>query len=217
MKYSITNQLPAAATRLIVYSPAEQHRHRTTTNGMDNMFVDPERSFVATMTTNYGNLHIPQLTYGGRTRIKVFDYEPFSFESTFDVSNYLCARKEPTPEQLKFYFHCFDNHHYAIYLTTKGPYFFHSLSNEDNDFIGAFKVEDASTLYNLATPQGLITTLEHFDHDNPTIRIKTNEGSTLSVRGTTRVGHLVCTSNKSKQPVDFKLNILSRGLYEADR
>lgn len=181
------------------------------------MFINPERSFVATMTTNYGYLHIPRLTYGGRTRVQRFDYSPFTFDTTIDVSNYLCVRKDPPAEQLKFFFYCFDNHHYAIYMITKGPYYHHALSNEDKDFIGAFHVDDASTLYNLTDRNGLITTLDNFDNDNPTIRIRTQESSTLSVRGSTKGGSFICTSKKSKSPVDFTLNIVSRGVYEAGR
>lgn len=178
------------------------------------MFLNPERSFVATMQANYGNLHIPRLTYGGPTRIKRFYYEPFALDSRIDVSNYLCVRKEPPPEQLKFYFHCFNENQYAIYVINKGPYYFHALSNEDKDFIGAFQVDDASTLYKLTNVKGSITTLEHFDSETPTIRIKTLEDSILSVRGATTVGSLVCTSRVSEYPVDFKLTIVSRGLYK---
>lgn len=174
------------------------------------MSQNKERSFVATIKTNYGNLHLPKLTYGKATSVKKPDYDTWSFEANMDVSNYLCVKSDAPPAQLRFYFYCIDDY-YSIYLLTDGLYHRQALSNENKDFIGAFAPDRKQTTYNLLDPQGRIVTAEQFDTDQPIIRIQTKGGSLLSVRGNYKVGGLVCTESVRAKPLEFKLDILSRG------
>ncbi|APC15833.1 hypothetical protein BLL42_08835 [Pseudomonas frederiksbergensis] len=174
------------------------------------MSQNKERSFVATMKTNYGNLHIPKITHGKTTHVKKPDYDTWSFDAIMDVSNYLCVKSDAPFQQLKFYFYCIDDY-YSIYLFTDSLYHRYALSNEDKDFIGAFRPDSAQTTYNLLDQNGRIITLDQIGNGNPTLRIQTRGGRTLSVRGNTPVGGLVCTGIVRAKPLDFKFEILSRG------
>ncbi|MBZ9781310.1 hypothetical protein K9857_07040 [Pseudomonas sp. REP124] len=174
------------------------------------MSHNKERSFVATISTNHGNLHLPRLTYGKTMHIRKLDYDVWSFEANMNASTNLCVMGIAPPDQLKFYFYCIEDY-YSIYLLTNGLYHRQALSNEDKDFIGAFKPDDGQTTYNLLDQQGRIITLDQFSNDKPQIRIQTRGGKTLSVRGKTRVGGLVCTESHRSEPLDFRLNIISRG------
>lgn len=177
---------------------------------MNNMSQNKERSFIATMTTSHGNLHLPGITHGKTTRIKKLDFDTWSFEANMDVSSYLCVKANTAPKQLKFEFHCIDDY-YSIYLITDGPYHRYALSNEDKDFISAFRPDHDQTTFNLLDKNGNVITLDQIDNDTPTLRIQTRGGRTLSVRGNTAVGGLVCTGKVTAQPLDFKLEILTRG------
>ncbi|WP_077046025.1 hypothetical protein [Pseudomonas sp. KK4] len=174
------------------------------------MSQNKERSFVATIKTSHGNLHLPKLTYGKTTLVKKLDYDTWSFEANMDVSSYLCVKPDAPPGQIKFYFYCIEDY-YSIYLLTDGLYHRQALSNEDKDFIGAFAPDRKQTTYNLLDRQGRIITPEQFDSDQPVVRIRTKGGSLLSVRGNTKVGGLVCTESARAKPLEFKLDILSRG------
>jgi hypothetical protein len=174
------------------------------------MSHDKERSFVASMKTNYGNLHLPKITNRKTTHVKKLDYDTWSFEANMDVSSYLCVKGDAPSNQLKFYFYCIDDY-YSIYLLTPGLYNRYALSNEDKDFISAFPHDTDQTTYNLLDRNGLIITLDQIDSDSAALRIQTRGGRTLSVRGNTPVGGLVCTGKGGGKPLDFKLDILSRG------
>lgn len=169
-----------------------------------------ERSFVATLRTNYGNLHLPKITYGKTTFIQKLDYDTWSFEANMDVSSHLCVKGDAPHQQIKFYFYCIEDY-YSIYLLTDSLYHRQALSNETKDFIGAFPPDRKQTTYNLLNDQGRIITLDQFDSDHKKIRIRTKGGSTLSVRGNTKVGGLVCTESARAKPLEFTLDILSRG------
>ncbi|MEX3773952.1 hypothetical protein [Pseudomonas sp. MYb118] len=173
------------------------------------MGQNKERSFVATISTNHGNLHLPRLTYGKTMRVRKLDYDVLSFEANMDVSNYLCVLPD-APQRARFYFYCIDDY-YSIYVLTNAAYHRQALSNEDKDFIATIPPDREQTTYNLLDEQGRIITLDDLRGDNPTIRIQTRGGKLLSVRGKTRVGGLVCTESFRSKPLDFKLDILSRG------
>ena len=174
------------------------------------MAQNKERSFVATIKTNYGNLHLPKITYGKTTLIKKLDYDVWSFEANMDVSNHLCVKSDAPHQQIKFYFYCIEDY-YSIYLLTGGLYHRQALSNENKDFIAAFAPDRKQVTYNLLDQQGRIITLDQFDSDQKKVRIRTKGGSTLSVRGNTKVGGLVCTESPRAKPLEFTLDILSRG------
>lgn len=174
------------------------------------MNQNTERSFVATLKTNYGNLHLPKLTYKKTTKIKTFDYDPFKFDTHIDVSSYLCVKGDAPSNKIKFYFYCIDDY-YSIYLMTDDFYHRQALSNEHKDFIGAFPPDREQTTYNLINQQGKIITLDQLEDNAATIRIQTRGGKTLSVRGNTPVGSLVCTESGRAKPLQFTLDILSRG------
>lgn len=171
---------------------------------------DKDRSFVATMTTNYGNLHLPKLTYGKTTKIKKTDYDTWSFDTYVDVSNTLCVKGDTPYDQIKFYFYCIDDY-YSIYLLTDGFYHRYALSNEDKDIISAFRANSEQTTFNLLDGNGRIVTLDQIDTAQPILRIQTRGGRTLSVRGNHSVGGLVCTGKGGGSALNFKLNILSQG------
>lgn len=169
-----------------------------------------ERSFVATMTTQYGNLHLPKLTYGKTTYIKKTGYDPFSFESHIDVSNTLCVKNNTPYDQIKFYFYCIDDY-YSMYLLTDGVYHRYALSNENKDLIAAFQSNSDQTTFNLLDGNGSIVTLDDIQASEVNVRIQTRGGRTLRVRGNHSVGGLVCTGADGGTALTFKLNILSRG------
>lgn len=169
-----------------------------------------QNSFVATIKTNYGNLHLPKLTYGKTTLVKKLDYDAWSFDANMDVSSYLCVKSDAPAKHIKFYFYCIEDY-YSIYLLTDGLYHRQALSNENKDFIGAFPPDREQTTYNLLDQQGRILTPEQFDSDRPKVRIQTKGGKTLSVRGNTKVGGLVCTESIRSRPLEFQLEILSYG------
>ncbi|WP_460140875.1 hypothetical protein [Pseudomonas sp. S2_E01] len=173
------------------------------------MSQNKERSFVASATTHHGNLHLPKLTYGRTVHIKKPDYDAWSFEANMDVSNYLCVLKG-APQKINFYFYCIEDY-YSIYLLTNDIYHRQALSNEEKDFIAAFAPNNEQTTYNLLDAQGRILTPEQFNSHTPTVRIQTRGGKTLSVRGNTKVGGLVCTESPRSKPLDITLNIISRG------
>ncbi|MGY2339571.1 hypothetical protein ACW9HW_10050 [Pseudomonas sp. SDO5532_S415] len=174
------------------------------------MNKNQERSFIATMKTNHGNLHLPKITYGKTTLIKKLDYDTWSFDANMDISSYLCVKTDAPANQMKFYFDCIDDY-YSIYLLTDGLYHRYALSNENQDFISAFRYDHEQTTYNLLDGNGQIVTLDQINTDTPVLRIQTRGGRTLSARGNTKVGSLVCTGKVSARPLDFKFEILSRG------
>lgn len=174
------------------------------------MGQNKERSFVATLSTSHGNLHLPRLTYGKTTYIQKLDYDTWSFEANMDVSNHLCVKSDVSQHQLKFYFYCIDDY-YSIYLFTNGLYHRQALSNETKDFIGAYSPNSGQTTFNLLDQQGRIITLDQLGEETASIRIRTRGGKTLSVRGNTKVGGLVCTESHKAKPLEFKLDIESRG------
>lgn len=175
------------------------------------MSTNQEKSFIATMTTQMGNLHLPRLTYGKTTYIKKLDFDPFTFEANMNASSYLCVKGDAPAAQLKFYFRCIDDY-YSIYLLTNGRYHRQALSNEDKDLIGAFPYDDDQTTFNLLDARGNIMTVDQLESDSATLRIQTRGGHTLHARGNTRVGDLVCTGKKGGTILNFKLNILQRNI-----
>ncbi|NUT77554.1 hypothetical protein HNO86_21135 [Pseudomonas sp. C1C7] len=174
------------------------------------MAKSKDQSFVASLKTNYGNLHLPKITYGKTTHVKKLDYDAWSFEANMDVSSYLCVKSDAQNHQIKFYFYCIEDY-YSIYLLTNGLYHRQALSNENKDFIGAFPPDRNQTTFNLLDDRGRIVTLDQLDSDHKKIRIQTRGGKTLSVRGNTTVGGLVCTESAKAKPLEFTLDILNRG------
>lgn len=183
------------------------------------MSTNQEKSFIATMTTSAGNLHLPYLTYGQKTHITRLDYEAFTLEQFKDISSYLCVKPDPPPTLLKFYFRCIDDY-YSIYTLNKGPYYYRALSNEDKDFIAVYPHDDDQTTFNLLDTNGSIITLDQLDNDSATLRIQTRGGHSLRARAgryptaadKSKVTGLVCTGKKGGTLLNFKLNILQRNV-----
>ncbi len=187
------------------------------------MSTDQEKSFIATLSTSAGHLHLPKITYGKKAYVPKTGYDPFSFETHQDISNYLCVKHNTPATQLKFYFRCIDDY-YSIYVITNGAYHRWALSNEDEDFISAHPHDDEQTTYNLLNG-GRIVTMDQLPSDTSTLRIQTRGGRTLHAKHFLppnrkshtdtfeRLGQAVCTGKKGGSPLDFKLNILQRNIF----
>ncbi|WP_433737216.1 hypothetical protein [Pseudomonas putida] len=185
------------------------------------MSTNQEKSFTATLTTSAGHLHLPYLTNNRKILAPKTGYDPFSFESQREISNYLCVSNNAPASQLTFYFRCIDDY-YSIYVMTNRTYHNRALSNEDEDFISAHPYDDDQTTYNLLSG-GKIVTMDQLQGDSMTLRIQTRGGRTLHVkpflyknkphqRTQEQAGQAVCTGKKGGVPLDFRLNILQRNI-----
>ncbi|MGE8069737.1 hypothetical protein [Pseudomonas sp. NPDC089569] len=175
------------------------------------MSTDTERSFIASMTTNYGNLHLPRITYNRKTLVNRWYYELSAFDRHVDVSSYLCVAEGAPTDQLEFYFKCIDDY-YSIYLLTDSHYDKYALSNENKSFISAFRYDDDQTTYNLLDSKGEIVTIDQLEGETHTLKIQTRGGRKLSVQGKTDVGGIVCTGKEGGSVLTFKLEVLERGI-----
>ena len=186
------------------------------------MRTDKERSFVATLTTSAGNLHIPYVTYGQKIIAPKTGYDPFSFETHQDISNFLCVRSDTPTPQLQFYFRCIEDY-YSIFVMTGGVYHRRTLTNKNADFITVQPYDHEQTTYNLLNA-GKIVTLDQLPHDVFKLKIQTRGGRILFAKHFTlngkvhtrsfqKVGGAVCTGKKGGTPLDFTFNILQRDVY----
>ncbi|MFJ2481156.1 hypothetical protein ACIOWE_12855 [Pseudomonas sp. NPDC087598] len=174
------------------------------------MSTNIEKSFTARLQTQYGNLHVPRISYGQKTFIKRWYYEAFTFDAHVDVSNTLCVHPEAPADQLRFHFRCIEDY-YFIYLLTASHYHNYAISNEHRDLISAFTDNADQTSYNLLDANNRIVTLDQLNGDTHNLKIQTRGGRKLSVRENSKVGGLVCTGKEGGQVLDFKLDIIKRG------
>lgn len=175
------------------------------------MSTNQERSFIAALTTNYGNLHIPRITYGKKTTFKRWYYEAFTFESFVDISSYLCVKAGAPADQLLFHFKCIDDY-YSIYLLTNDQYHHYALSNENRSCISAFPHDDDQTTYNLLDSNGNIVTLDQLEGNKHTLKIQTRGGRKLHTMLNTPAGGIVCTGQEGGAVLNFEFNIAKRGV-----
>ncbi|HEX4547347.1 hypothetical protein [Pseudomonas sp.] len=169
-----------------------------------------EKSFTAQLDTQYGNLHLPRISYGQKTLIKRWYYEAFTFDAHVDVSSTLCVHPQARPDQLSFYFRCIDDY-YSIYLLTGSYYNNYALSNEHRDLISAFPHDDDQTTYNLLDANNRIVTLDQLEGNTHNLKIQTRGGRQLCVRENAKVGGLVCTGKEGGQVLEFGFDITKRG------
>lgn len=182
------------------------------------MSTDQEKSFTATLSTQFGYPHFPLLTYGRAIKTLRPDYETFAVSPHIDVSDYLFVKPDVAPDALTFYFRC-DRDYYTIYIFTPGEYCYRTLSREAKDFMNAYVAKSGDqTTFNLLNAHGKIITLDQIDTDTPSVYIQTRGGALLCA-GKSRnkydpaVGTFVRTDPyRSEIALEFKLNILKRNV-----
>jgi len=169
------------------------------------MSTNRQKSFITTLTTNAGNLHIPQYTYGRKIVIGVRPWLAIT-EDKIDVSNYLCADPNSNVNSLQFYFRCSEDY-YTIYLRSPGPFYGRTIGRNGGDELGAY-IDDNPTTFNLIDNNGKIVTLDQITTDTPTLIIQTRGGTALVRNKATDMGYFIRAA--SGAVLKFRLKILER-------
>ncbi|AWY41292.1 hypothetical protein DKY63_15920 [Pseudomonas putida] len=178
------------------------------------MSTDRQKSFIATIGTEFGLLHFLDEMYGERAISRPTRASGGSFTGrpqSRDDSHLLGLRKDvPTNHRprLTLYFR-HTNSGYQLYIRTPGPYFGMCLSTNDNGLVGAFPSDKSSDTFYLIRENGIPINLENLNDTTPCIYLQSRNAGVLHTF-IARGSPYTYIATKDGTALAFNLNTLER-------
>ncbi|NUT77555.1 hypothetical protein HNO86_21140 [Pseudomonas sp. C1C7] len=179
------------------------------------MNTDRQKSFIATIGTDFGLLNFLEVMHGERAISTPVRASGGFFTGRPQVrdDSHLLGLRSDVPinhmPRLMIYFRYSDNG-YRLYIRTPGPYYGMCLSIDDNGLAGAFPA-DKSDIFYITRENGTPINLENLKNITPCIYLLPRESQALHAQ-IIRGSPYTYIAAKGGTAQTFNLNILERNV-----